>query len=222
MFYLCAAHQALAQTPKSKYPAMEPVDRYLIPDQQAEIALARSAAPASISSRAEIMVLEKNGYSTAVKGSNGFLCLVERSWGAGTEDADFWNPKVRSPVCFNSAAAKTYVPRYAMKTRLLLAGRSKQETVKTIMAALDSSQLPALESGAMCYMMSKQQYLNDPGKAWHPHLMFFVSGDAAKDWGADFPGSPIMAAKDPEEKLTILMVWVSHWSDGTSGPPMTD
>ena len=68
--------------------------------------------------------------------------------------------------------------------------------------------------------MSKQQYLNDQGAGWHPHLMFFVSGDAAKSWGADLPGSPIMAADDPEERTTILMVWVGNWSDGSLAPTM--
>ena len=67
----------------------------------------------------------------------------------------------------------------------------------------------------MCYMMSKQQYLNDVGKSWHPHLMFFVSGDAAKSWGANLPASPVMSDNDPEERATIMMVWVGHWSDGT-------
>lgn len=70
----------------------------------------------------------------------------------------------------------------------------------------------------MCYMLSKRQYLTDEGKNWHPHLMFFVSGDAAKSWGADVPGSPVMAANDPEERATIFMVWVPTWSDGTPAP----
>ena len=73
----------------------------------------------------------------------------------------------------------------------------------------------------MCYMMSKQQYLNDSGKSWHPHLMFFVAGNAAKSWGADLPGSPVIAADDPEERVTIMMVWVGKWSDGTPAPQPT-
>ena len=73
----------------------------------------------------------------------------------------------------------------------------------------------------MVYMMSKQQYLNDEGMSWHPHLMFFVAGDAAKSWGANLPGSPILAANDPEERVTIFMVVVGKWSDGTPGPQMT-
>ena len=192
---------------------MAPLDQYLIPDSNAEIALARTAAPKSVSEAADVMVLGRNGYTSAVKGSNGFLCLVERSWGSPTDDPDFWNPKIRSPICFNSAAAKTFTPIFLMKTRLVLAGKSKTEVLAATGSALDSKELPPLEPGAMCYMLSKQQYLNDRGKSWHPHLMFFVAGDAAKSWGANLPGSPLIAADDPEERVTIFMVPVGQWSD---------
>ena len=212
---------AQAQPEKNPYPAMAPLDQYLIPDKDAEIALARSAAPPSISSEAEVLILERTGYSTAAQGQNGFLCLVERSWGAATYDRDFWNPKTRSPVCFNAAAARTYVPVYLTKTKLVLAGKSKAEIVQTIKSALDNKELRALEIGAMAYMMSKQQYLSDEAVHWHPHLMFFIPGDAAKSWGADLPSSPVMAANDPEEGATIFLVWVGNWSDGTPGPPTT-
>jgi hypothetical protein len=107
-----------------------------------------------------------------------------------------------------------------MKTKLGLKGESKTEILEATSKALDRKELPALEPGAMCYMMSKQQYLDDEGKNWHPHLMVFVAGDAAKSWGADLPGSPVISANDPEERVTILMVWVAKWSDGTPGPPM--
>lgn len=207
-----------AQTLNKQYASMAPLDQYLMPDRAAEIALARSAAPPSISGGAEVMVLGREGYSIAEKGSNGFLCLVERGWGASTDDPVFWNPKNRSPICFNPAAARSYAPLYLMKTRLVLAGKSKPEIVQAIASALDRKQLPSLEPGAMCYMMSKQQYLNDQAIHWHPHLMFFVPVDAAKSWGAGLAGSPIIAAKDPEERATILMVVVGHWSDGSPGP----
>jgi len=217
---LGATRPAQAQTEKAAYPAMAPVDEYLIADQNTEIALARSAAPASISDGAEVMVLGRRGFTTEVKGTNGFLCLVELSWGASTDTPDFWNPKVRAPICFNQAAARTFAPIFLMKTKLALSGKSKTEIVAATDAALDKKELPPLEPGAMCYMMSKQQYLNDQGLNWHPHLMFFVSGDAAKSWGADLPGSPLMAANDPEERATIFMVWVGKWSDGSPAPPM--
>ena len=216
-----AGGQVWGQAGKVSYPAMAPVDRYLIADQSAEIALARSAAPASISEGAEVMVLARNGYRTAVSGKNGFLCMVERGWGASTGDPEFWNPKVRSPICFNPSAARSYAPIYLMKTKLVLSGKSRTEMVKALASAFDKNELPALEPEAMCYMMSKQQYLSDRDKSWHPHLMLFVPGDAAKRWGANLPGSPVMAADDPEERLTILLVWAGEWSDGAPAPTVS-
>ena len=209
-----------AQVQKNPYPAMAPVDRYLIPDQKSEIALARTAAPASISGSAEVMVLGRAGYTTAVKGTNGFICLVERSWGATTDHPEFWNPKVRSPICFNAASARSFALIYLMKTKLALAGKSKAEILKATAAALDKKEIPPVETGSMCYMLSKQQYLNDEGKSWHPHLMFFIPGDTGKTWGADLPGSPVLSANDPEERVTIMMVPVATWSDGSPAPPM--
>ncbi|MFZ0303568.1 MAG: hypothetical protein WAL75_12825 [Terracidiphilus sp.] len=206
--------QAGAQSNKDPYPAMAPLAQYMM-DRDAEIALARSAAPSSISDNAEVMVLGQQGYTTAVKGSNGFLCIVERGWAASTDNPDFWNPRLRGPLCLNPAAARSFEPIYLMRTKLILRGESKSEMVRATDAAFASKELPALEPGAMCYMLSKQQYLGDGPKSWHPHLMFFVSGDAAKSWGADMSGSPVMAANFPEEKATIFMVIVDSWSDGT-------
>jgi len=218
--FSCASGQARAQAEKADYPAMAPFDQYLMPDENSEVELARSAAPASVSDGAEVMVLGRNGYTIAVKGTNGFLCIVERSWASATDDPGFWNPKVRAPNCFNPPAASTFVPIFLMKTKLVLAGRSKTEIAKATALALDRKELPAIEPGAMCYMMSKQQYLGDRDKHWHPHLMFFVPGDAATSWGANLPGSPVLAADDPEERVTIMMVPVGTWSDGTPAPPM--
>ena len=210
--------QAQAQADKAPYPAMASLDQYLIPDKDSEIALARTAAPKSISDNAEVMVLGRQGYTSEVKGTNGFLCFVERGWGAATDAPDFWNPKVRSPICFNPAAARSFAQIYLMKTKLVLAGKSKTEILQATTSALDKEELLPLEAGAMCYMLSNRQYLNDAGKSWHPHVMFFVPGDAEKSWGANLPGSPVIAANDPEERVTIFMVWTATWSDGAPAP----
>jgi hypothetical protein len=210
-----------SQDAKNSYPAMAPLDQYLISDENLEIALARSAAPESVSNDAEILVLRRDGYATAVKGTSRFVCIVERSWANSSDSPEFWNPKLRSPNCFNEAAAKTFLPIYLLKTRLVLAGKSKEEVASATIAAFDSKELPQLEPAAMCYMMSKQQYLNNEATNWHPHVMFFVPGDAAKSWGANLDGSPVIAVNDPEERVTIFMVLASKWSDGTPGPPMS-
>jgi len=209
---------ARAQDAKAPYPVMAPLDQYLIPDEKAEIALARSSAPASISDAAEVMVLRRDGYATAVKGSNGFVCIVQRSWAKATDDPEFWNSKVRAPNCFNAAASRTFLPIFLKKTKLVLAGKSTAQILAATTSALEKKELPALAPGAMCYMMSKQQYLSDDGMNWHPHVMVFVSGDAVKSWGGNLPGSPVIAANDPEERVTIFMVFAGKWSDGTPGP----
>ena len=210
-----------AQEKKSTpYSAMAPLEQYRIADVQDEIALARSAAPASVADGATVMVLERQGYTTAAQGTNGFLCYVERSWAHDTDHPEFWNPKMRAPNCFNAAAASSITPIYLMKTRLVLAGKSKAEIAEAIAAALDGGELPAVSPGAMCYMMSKEQYLNDGVHNWHSHVMFYAAGDAAKTWGANQPGSPVIANHDPQARVTTFMVVVHHWSDGTPGPPM--
>jgi hypothetical protein len=212
---LGASWHAIAQDAKAPYPSMAPLEQYLM-ERDAEITLARGAAPESISRDAEVLVLGRHGYETAVQGTNGFVCMVERSWAKPVEDPDFWNPKMRAPNCFNAAASRTYLPRTIKKTDLILAGRTKAQMMETITAAIDKKELLAMEPGAMCYMMSKQGYLSDNDGHWHPHLMFFVSEADPAAWGADLPGSPIIAFNDTREHLTVFLIPVAKWSDGTA------
>ena len=217
IFILGAAGQTLAQRAKTPYPGMAPLDQYLM-EPNAELELAKSVAPESISRDAEVMVLGRHGYESVVKGKNGFVCMVERSWTAGIDDPDFWNPKLRAAICFNPPAARTYLPITIKKTELVLAGRSKAQIFEGIKVAFDKKELPALESGAMCYMMSKQSYLGDRDGHWHPHLMFFVPQTDASTWGADLPGSPILGDNDAPDRLTVFLIPVGKWSDGTAAP----
>jgi hypothetical protein len=213
---LGTAWYAMAQDAKTPYPSMAPIDQYLMEDRNSEIALARSAAPESISRDAEVMVLGRHGYETAIKGTNGFVCMVERSWTAPIDDPGFWNPKGRAPICLNAAAARTYLPRTIKKTELILAGRTKAQMVEAVGAAVDKKELPPMELGAMCYMLSKQGYLSDQAGNWHPHLMFFVSQTDPAAWGAGLQGSPIFTFNDKWEDLTVFLVPVREWSDGTA------
>jgi hypothetical protein len=216
---LGGASQVRAQAAKDPYPAMAPLEQYLIADRNAEIALARSAAPEAVSVDAKVLVLGPHGYETAVEGKNGFVCLVERGWAAGVEDPNFWNPKLRGPLCLNAAAARSYLPLTIKKTELVLAGQSKTQMADGIKAGLDNKELPTQEPGAMCYMLSKEGYLGDGNGHWHPHLMFFVPQTADEAWGANLPHSPILASDDALDRLTIFMVPVAKWSDGTADSP---
>jgi hypothetical protein len=209
-----APRQTQAQDAKTPYPHMAPLDQYLM-ERDAEIALARSAGPDSVSREAEVMVLGRHGYETAVQGKNGFVCMVERSWAAPVDEPEFWNPKMRGPICFNAAAARYNVPVDNKKTESVLAGRSGAEMADDLKAAFDKNQLPPLEPGAMCYMMSKQGHLNDRAGHWQPHLMFFVPQTDPAAWGANLDGSPIFAMKDTLDRYTLFLVPIAKWSDGT-------
>jgi hypothetical protein len=209
-----AAHYAMAQDPATKYTKMAPIDQYLMADQRAEIALARSAAPESISRDAEVLILRRHGFETAVKGNNGFVCIVGRGWSSAA-DADYWNPKVRVPMCVNAPAARTYLRRVTKITELALAGRTLAQVNDAITAALAKKELPPMAPGAMCYMMGKQGYGGDSAPNWPSHLMFFYSDTDPAIWGANLPGSPVVAVADPLEHLTQFVITAQRWSDGT-------
>jgi hypothetical protein len=210
-----------AQAEGSPYPRMAPLDQYLMA-RDAEIALARSAAPKSISQDAEVLVLERQGYKTAVKGKNGFVCIVQRSWTADRGDPEFWNPKLRAPICFNAPAARSYLPITLKKTDWVLAGRSQEQVFEGVKAAFEKKELPALEPGAMCYMMSRQGYLNDRAGPWRPHLMIFVPETEPATWGAGLPDAPLIASKDESARLTVFMIPVGKWSDGSDASTTGD
>lgn len=208
------------------YPRMAPVEAYLM-DRAQEIALARSAAPASISKDATVLVLSRTGYETAVAGSNGFVCMVDRGFSGAPDWPERWNAKIRAPECLNPEAARSVAPFAKLRTAMTLAGRSDTEILTRIRAALRSGEIPPLAPGAMCYMMSKSAYLQDEGEHAMAHVMFFVPFKDGSDWGANLPGSPVMggnywffttdhaadAASLPP--LSVLIVAVSTWSDGT-------
>jgi len=228
---LIASRPVAAQDAKQPYPNMAPIDQYLM-DRDAEVALARSAAPDAISHDASVIVLTRHGYETAVQGKNGWVCWVGRGWLGMFDHPEFWNPKVRAAECINPPAARSVLPYAYKRTELLLAGHSKQEVIATIKVAIDKKELPALEQGTVSYMMSKDSYLSDYGGHNAPHMMFFETAKDGAAWGANLANSPVLAVNYwyisaeayPQLKsfprLSVFLVGVTKWSDGTSAPSM--
>jgi hypothetical protein len=203
-----------AQAVKAAPSGMAPLAQYLIP-RATEIALARSAAPNAIAEDAEILVFTQTGYRRAVKGTNGFVCMVARSWSAGFGDPDFWNPRIRAPICYNAAAAQSQVPETIKRTQIALAGGSEAQIRDALKAAIESGALPVAQAGSLSYMMSKGTYFNRREGHWLPHLMFYVPETDPKMWGAGLPKSPIIGNDFPDEHLTIFLIPIGRWSDGS-------
>lgn len=218
---LLANGKAHAQDKKpAAYPAMAPIEQYRIENREHEIALARSAAPASVSANAEVLVLGSRGYETAVKGTNGFVCFVERSWAAGFDDPEFWNPKLRSPNCFNPPAVRSVLPQYLTRTEWVLAGDSKLQIIEKARAAFGGHRFVAPETGSLSFMLSRQGYVSDDAAGpWLPHVMFFVPPGQAAAWAAGLDSSPVLGADGRPFEPTVLLVPVRRWSDGSAAPP---
>jgi hypothetical protein len=213
---MLGAGAARAENAGGPYPAMAPLDQYLMADQAAEIAQARAAAPPSISNDAEVMVLGPKGYFTAAKGTNGFVCMVQRAWFSGLNDAEFWNPKERSPICFNPQGVRSVMPLFLERTGWVLAGASKDEIIARTKAEVAAGTFPTPEIGVITYMQAKNGYLNDQAHGpWRPHLMFFLPRTSPEDWGANLPGSPVFGGGDGIQPYILLFVPVARWSDGT-------
>ena len=211
---------ALSQSLKTPYLEMAPVEQYRISSRQDEIALARSAAPPSISGDAQVLVLGSHGYEVAAKGKNGFVCFVERSWAAGFDDPEFWNPKLRAPNCFNPSAARTELAQYLQRTQWVLAGATKQQVIEKTKAAVASHSFKAPEAGAFSFMLSKDGYVSDDAAGpWLPHVMFFLPHGHADNWGANKEGSPIIGQDASAIESTVLFIPVRSWSDGSLAPP---
>jgi hypothetical protein len=217
---LAAASGLPAQNSQAQtYPAMAPIAQYRMATPQDEIAAARTAAPASISRDAEILVLGRQGYETAVRGKNGFVCFVERSWAAGFDDPQFWNPKLRAPNCFNPPAVRSVLPQYLKRTEWVLAGASKEQLMEKTRSAFASQDFVVPEAGALSFMLSKQSHLSADGGPWLPHMMFFLAPGQAEAWGAGKEGSPVIGKDASPLEPTVLFVPVPRWSDGSASPP---
>lgn len=206
-----------AQDGTTPYPQMAPLEQYLM-DRDAEIALARTAAPEAISRDAEVLVLGRHGFEVAVKGTNGFICFVSRSWDAPFNSSEFWNPKIRAPLCYNPPGARTVVPLLLQRAKLACDGLSKDQIVERTNASAERKEMPALEPGAICYMMSKEAYLTDAGGHNMSHVMFYTPFVDGAVLGA-VPGSPVLIGHQPfpgfPTPVTEFFIPVRKWSDGT-------
>lgn len=202
------AQHAQQQAAESPYPSMAPIAQYRM-DRAAEIALARTAAPASISRDAEIVVLGAKNFEVAVPGKNGYVCAVGRAFAGPLNNPEFWNPKNRSPICLNPAAVRSLWPYAVKQTEMALAGASKGQIADAIRAAVAKKELGPPDVGSMAYMMSKEAYLTDRGGHNLAHVMFELPRNAIVQDEPDY-----FVSWDPAPVIEFN-VPVGHWSDGT-------
>jgi hypothetical protein len=174
LVFFASIGAATLRAQASKYP---PLSEYLMP-QDAEVALARSAAPPSVSDRATIKVLTKSGYEVTHQGDNGSVCLVMRAFSAPTyTPAQFrdivYDPTIHAPICFTAPAARMVLPYYELRTRLAIEGKGPDQNTEGVQAAYVKRELPRRDAVSFAYMWSADQNLGSGIGHWHPHMMIF-------------------------------------------------
>jgi hypothetical protein len=196
VLWLLFALAAWAQD--AKYP---PLTEYMMP-RDAEIALARSAAPASISDRATIKVLTTSGYQVARAGaSDGFVCMVMRGWSAPTytpaQVRDLvYDAKLRAPICFDPVASRTVMPYYELRSKLAMEGNTPTQIAEGIQAAYAKGVLPKRDGVSFAYMWSADQNLGAAFRHWHPHMMVFSPSYENSMIGGNEFGRPLPLVTD--------------------------
>lgn len=178
-----------------------PLSEYMMP-QDAEIALAKSAAPQNISDHATIRVLTTSGYKAVHEGDNGFVCMVMRGFTGAPTFAPAqlrmfinYDPKTRAPICFDPNAVKTVLPYYDLRTKLGLEGKTPDQITEAVKAAYDDGKIPKRTSVSFAYMWSVDQILGPSGH-WHPHMMVFAPNYENSMIGNNDPGSHLPAVGD--------------------------
>jgi hypothetical protein len=191
---------AIAATPAAAQGKYPPLSEYLMPPE-AEIALARTAAPAVISDGATVKVLTASGFEVARQGDNGAVCLVMRGFSAPTYTpaafrAIVYDPAIHAPICFAAPAARTVLPYYELRTKLAIAGRNPDQIAEAVQAAYAKGELPRRDGVTFAYMFSAHQHLGPGIGAWHPHVMVFAPYADATTVGATPFGGTLPALTD--------------------------
>jgi len=182
---------------ETKYPS---IDEYLM-SRDAEIALARTAAPASISDRATIKILTKSGYEVAREGDNGAVCMVMRGFSAPTYTPSqfrdlVYDPHIHAPICFTAPAARSAMPYYELRTKLALGGMTPDQIAQALETAYVKGKLPKRDAVTFAYMWSAHQHLGSGINAWHPHMMVFAPYYENAVVGGSAFGSPLPQVSD--------------------------
>jgi hypothetical protein len=187
------------------YPA---IGDYMM-SRDAEIALAKSAAPVNISDHATVKVLTASGYQAAREGGNGFVCMVLRGWAAPTYTPAqlrdlVYDAKTRAPICFDPKASQIVMPYYELRSKLAMQGEAPDHIAEQLQAAYAKGQLPQRDGVSFGYMWSADQILGPAGH-WHPHMMLFLPYAKNHEFG-DNPGGSMLPAISDDEGTPFAVV----------------
>lgn len=167
--------------------------------RDAEIALARSAAPEQISSTARIWVWNGSAYQVADSGRSKVNCYVARHWVPSVE-----------PHCLDEEASATILPILMRKIELYAQGKTDAEVERDIASRISAGTLKLPSRPAITYMMSAAQDLvSGEGAAvgaWQPHLMIYYPNWTGQQVGLEGFVPGVGFVENPGTPLSALVV----------------
>jgi hypothetical protein len=176
-------------------------------DREREMALALSACPAAVASKAAVYVLGASGYIKVRESQNGFVAIVQHSL-----------PTSQEPQCIDAEGARTFVPRILKVAELRAQGRDSDEIKRFVADAVAKGILQPPTRPGLTYMLSSENMVpDDKGVVAHfpPHLMFYAPYLTNADIGSDGkPGAPAFIASEGTPYALIIVPVGAH-----TGPP---
>jgi hypothetical protein len=183
----------LAQTDKPK-----PAYDFSLP-RVGRIKLAESAAPAEISGKATVYLLERTGYLKVRDGTNGFACFVDRQ-----------TPLNLEPTCFDAEGSSSTLLTRLYVEEQRAKGTSEEQIKADIEKGYKDGKFHAPRKPGIVYMMSKSVYIyvaqNNQMVHMPPHLMFYAPYATDKDIGSPPPSPDMPGVLRPGQPDTYIIV----------------
>lgn len=181
---------ALAATLVSLTPLAAATD-YLEFSMDCERALARSALPAHLRERANVLLMTREGYEREGEAQADFSCIVARN-----------HAESIIPQCFDGPGQRAILPKFEEEARMLAEGKSFEAIKAHVDEGLANGRYKAADAPGLVYMMSPYNYIYgaNAGRVLHihPHVMFHAPHVAAEAVGNSFaqsmqnPGLPFV------------------------------
>ena len=146
-------------------------------DREREIALALSACPSFVMSKAAIYVLEKSGYVKIRDSENGFSAIVQHSL-----------PTAQEPRCMDAEGTRTHLPRILKVAELRAQGKSREEIQRFVADAFAKGIFQPPSRPGVDYMLSTENLVpNEKGIVvpFPPHVMFYAPYLTNAELGVD-------------------------------------
>ena len=182
-----------------------------------EIALALTAAPASITAGAAVSILRDGKFAKVRDGSTGWVCVVGR------------DPRVKpiavAPQCYNPEGARTSMQEGMLRAQLWSRNFSNTAIQRDVDAAFQRGTLQHPSKPVMIYMMSSHQVLESfqgdsewTTGAWHPHIMIYLPHATAGQFALDEQNQAGPVSVSSDARGVQLVVVLPHWADSPASP----